>query len=460
MRPELLPFFEKRTALDDTEAEALLAALRSDPTLLEELRAHLAMEDVISRHFLPERAEFDNRVASVSRAHGSSGRFIASVHQRARVAPLPTPRVSPFRLLAPFAAAAALVLAVGVILNVPGQGDDPDDIATFPIDDSFLRVGDRVTDASVLRMTDEVLAAGDRPATRQLDDGSLIELAPRGRATIRPRGQDGGQGMRMDLERGRVRASVEHQAPGQRLVFSTPDVEVEVLGTELMITRDDTGTHVSVRRGSVAVTRHSDNARAVVGEGCSIDVRASSQAPLVVAPSATLDDFDGGVGRWQTGTLGTGWIERRCVPGRDGGSAMELSCNNATGDYSWVFRPFRHGKRDWRRSAGLAFWLDGQGDGRRIQVNIWDNPGSGPKPQPSERFRHVFTDTIAGWRRVELPWSSFVRVPQHLQLDGAPDDGLTLNPMCGMDLVLHSGTKTIVVDDLELLPADPPAAGP
>ncbi len=76
-------------------------------------------------------------------------------------------------------------------------------------------------------------------------------------------------------------------------------------------------------------------------------------------------------------------------------------------------------------------------------------------PDTAERFQASFTDSVAGWQRVSVPVSDFVR--SKVQPVGAPDDGLGLNDVWGYGFSLpYPAGGTYQVDLVERTPFPPP----
>jgi len=77
-------------------------------------------------------------------------------------------------------------------------------------------------------------------------------------------------------------------------------------------------------------------------------------------------------------------------------------------------------------------------------------------PDTAERFESTFTDAAAGWQRVSIPISSFMRSAD--QPDGAPNDGLGLDAVHGYGFALPNGNAggEAKVDLVELIPVPPP----
>ncbi|AZC13140.1 carbohydrate binding domain-containing protein [Microbacterium sp. ABRD28] len=69
-------------------------------------------------------------------------------------------------------------------------------------------------------------------------------------------------------------------------------------------------------------------------------------------------------------------------------------------------------------------------------------------PDDAERFRASFTDDVAGWRYVEVPFDAFERSDE--QPEGAPDDGLQLTSVSGYR-VSTDQAEAVAVDRLQVL---------
>jgi beta-glucanase (GH16 family) len=104
------------------------------------------------------------------------------------------------------------------------------------------------------------------------------------------------------------------------------------------------------------------------------------------------------------------------------------------------------GPQDWSGTDGFGFWFHGAASGLVYQAEIFDNR-SNPASDTAERFDFNFTDDVAGWRYVRIPFSAFRRATD-FQPAGAPNDGLTLTEMWGWALVLPVGSAAPAVDDV------------
>ena len=107
------------------------------------------------------------------------------------------------------------------------------------------------------------------------------------------------------------------------------------------------------------------------------------------------------------------------------------------------------GPQDWSGAAGFSFWFYGTGSGLAYQAEISDNR-SDPNIDTSERFDFEFTDDVAGWRRIYIPWEDFTRATD-FQPAGAPDDGFTLTEIWAWAIVLPQGADIVYFDDFTLV---------
>ncbi|MET9336563.1 glycoside hydrolase family 3 N-terminal domain-containing protein [Nonomuraea sp. NPDC003804] len=110
--------------------------------------------------------------------------------------------------------------------------------------------------------------------------------------------------------------------------------------------------------------------------------------------------------------------------------------------------------QDWTPYEGFAFSVKGTGSGQRIFFEIKDGGGG---PGSSELFESSFTDTEAGWRRVEVKFADFVRRGDY-QPGGAPTDGqLDLERMWGYSMRLPAASSgTLLWDDVQVYGTAPP----
>ncbi|HBX68549.1 MAG TPA: hypothetical protein DEH25_03975 [Chloroflexi bacterium] len=86
--------------------------------------------------------------------------------------------------------------------------------------------------------------------------------------------------------------------------------------------------------------------------------------------------------------------------------------------------------QDWSAYDGISFWMFGSNSGTSMKLTITDDGGEG--------FEALFTDNVAGWKLVSLPWEAFTRASW--QPGGAPNDGLTLTAVSAYGFFLIPGT--------------------
>ncbi|MEU6404474.1 CIA30 family protein [Streptomyces sp. NPDC046985] len=102
---------------------------------------------------------------------------------------------------------------------------------------------------------------------------------------------------------------------------------------------------------------------------------------------------------------------------------------------------------DWSAHKGLRLWWDGQGNGRKIALEIKDGGANG---EASELWTTSFTDDFTGWKQVELPFADFVYRTDYQPVGGI-DHVLGLTQMWGYALTLPTGAKgSFAMDDVEL----------
>ncbi len=113
--------------------------------------------------------------------------------------------------------------------------------------------------------------------------------------------------------------------------------------------------------------------------------------------------------------------------------------------------------QDWSTSEGISLWLHGTGSGTPLFIDILDNRNGGSTTDDAERFTVELTDDTAGWRFLELPFSSFTRKEVG---NGAPADGLGLFEMHGwaFGTLDTGGLRTFYIDDVALYGEAEPSA--
>ncbi len=170
----------------------------------------------------------------------------------ARPATLPLPLRLRRRPVWAAAAAAAVVLAAGGWLF----GRDtlmPQRILAHvdTIDGALYRVGDdgqALADGAAIRPGERLLASRDGGAVIELNDGSIIELAPRSEISLATRWN----GRAIRLNRGNIIVQAAPQRDG-RLFVATDECVVSVTGTIFSVRHGTKGSRVAVLEGEVRV---------------------------------------------------------------------------------------------------------------------------------------------------------------------------------------------------------------
>ncbi len=171
-----------------------------------------------------------------------------------------------------------------------------------------------------------------------------------------------------------------------------------------------------------------------------------------------VDDFEAGLpaGWFQYGDYGSGTaiatnvVATDTVPGAAAGNhALEIAYTSA----GWGGGT---GKNlpgpDWTPYSGFGFWFFGSNSGGVYRVILSDNPNPAVPGDSAERFAYEFSDNLAGWRFIAIPWAAFFRDYAY-QPGGAPDDGLTLTQVQAYALALPGGTRTTYLDHVTLFGA-------
>jgi hypothetical protein len=129
-----------------------------------------------------------------------------------------------------------------------------------------------------------------------------------------------------------------------------------------------------------------------------------------------------------------------------------LQVDHSIGDYGGFGQEFTAvGPQDWSATDGFRFWFKGEDSGRVYTVEL-SGARSDPATDTSTRYNTTFTDDVAGWRLIELPWSAFALSDGHQQ-PGAPlDPDLTLDEIWAWAFVLPAGAGTFLLDDVGILP--------
>jgi beta-glucanase (GH16 family) len=216
----------------------------------------------------------------------------------------------------------------------------------------------------------------------------------------------------------------------------------------------------------------------------SVTLGAVNQATLLIQDNeaidlcrrimVTVDDFeDGLLLAGQHGTIDIGFItwsdgssvsiitttvasgDPLALPGQVGDNiALQFDANiggwgglshlfmNAAGD-TWL-------SQDWSRYNAIGFWLYGEGDGTGLFFEIKDNRTGSDAQDDAEIWTHPFTDDVAGWRYVEIPFSDFTRKEIG---NNAPNDGFGRTEVHGWAFgsLGTGGSQTLYLDNVALV---------
>jgi len=156
-----------------------------------------------------------------------------------------------------------------------------------------------------LKRGDRLQTGRNSAATLELADQTRIQIRPETEVVIRP-APDGGIG----VPAGSISAKVTPQNTGQPLIFSLPNAEVMVLGTELELLSSPGQSEVAVLEGKVQVTRLADDSKRAVSAGQFLPVTESGPLSVVDWPRPADEwsvDFEHG--------LPAGWEGQRMTQG-------------------------------------------------------------------------------------------------------------------------------------------------
>lgn len=105
--------------------------------------------------------------------------------------------------------------------------------------------------------------------------------------------------------------------------------------------------------------------------------------------------------------------------------------------------------QDWSASEGLQLQVHGRGDGTSLFVDVFDNRTPGSTGDDAERWTASFTDDVAGWRTVQLPFAEMTRKEVG---NGAPNDGFQLTEVWGwaFGTLDTDGPASYYLDDVAL----------
>ena len=106
--------------------------------------------------------------------------------------------------------------------------------------------------------------------------------------------------------------------------------------------------------------------------------------------------------------------------------------------------------QDWRSYSGIGFWLYGTGKGTGLFFELKENRNPGSTKDDAETWTHPFTDSVAGWRYVEIPFNAFTS--KNIG-NGAPNDGFTGEQIHGWAFgsLTSGGAQSHYLDNIMLI---------
>ncbi|MCU1656062.1 MAG: glycosyl hydrolase, partial [Pseudonocardiales bacterium] len=101
--------------------------------------------------------------------------------------------------------------------------------------------------------------------------------------------------------------------------------------------------------------------------------------------------------------------------------------------------------QNWSGYGGFSFWVKGTGSGQRVEYEIKDGGTDG---EHSELWQGFFTDSVAGWQHIQVPFADLVKRTDY-QPPGGPSDGvLNLTSMWGFAVNLPQASGHLVFDEV------------
>lgn len=248
------------------------------------------------------------------------------------------------------AAAAGVAVVVSLWAWRPKVTPGPvEEIAWVESPAGVVRVGPAavtVQDGTAVRSGQTVETVGvSSTLTLRRADGTRLYLAGDTAVTLTET-----DGLRVAVGRGNLSADVTPQPPGRPLRIVTPDADVEVLGTRLMVTRSGGVTRVGLLDGHVRVSDPAEKQRLELKAG---DRAEASGGTLRMLPADPVPDrfavrFDGALPPdWQEGEFCSDELPPdsagavRAIPklGRPGGDHHVVTSMNRWDDGMFAIHP-------------------------------------------------------------------------------------------------------------------------
>ncbi|MFW5829201.1 MAG: FecR domain-containing protein [Planctomycetota bacterium] len=191
---------------------------------------------------------------------------------------------------------------------------------------------------------------------------------------------------------------------------------IQVLGTSFRVGMAADGTHLRVQEGRVRILPEGH----IIAAGGGALLRSTGPQ---LFPADAIETFDPMRLDWRLDSNRVVNEALRLVPGEDAHGGY-LRCDRRSvipgelGPWlSCVARLPEPGLTVPADATGIGLWLLGRGDGHAYHLAVRDYSARG-----QEHFIAQFSDSQAGWHRIELPWSAFERWCD-FQHEDAVDDG-------------------------------------
>lgn len=178
--------------------------------------------------------------------------------------------------------------------------------------------------------------------------------------------------------------------------------------------------------------------------GCTLILAGCAHAPKVQIPASIklLDDFDD-ISSWSSFAAPNATVEikKDTCDAANGNAA--LSFKYSMGDWGGIGETFKT-KQNWTINDSLFFAFKGDGNGKKVRVEITDNGG--------ERFEKTITVDFKGWMAFTFPLKDMTR-RKDWQPKDAPDDGLTLTEVEGISFSpIEKGQGDWAIDVVGIVP--------
>lgn len=276
VRDLIARFLEDRDGLDDVEFGRLVEALQNSPTLAQELRVQLTLDDLLAQKLAVDRRDFlsqvSQRVNDYERQVADTFdqvtelRAMAEAERKQPGTHEPTTRGTWWLSLA---SAAAIFLAVGLVAGTFSFGGRPvvatvEEVhGTVEIDRGQGLVAANIGDT--IRVGDEVRTVEGEVAWRYNDDRTLVRLEAHSNGRVSEH-----SGKQVRIDRGALFADIAKQAPGRPMTFLTPHAIATVRGTQLRLVIREDNSELEVTHGAVDFARNDQETpvRVSTNEAC------------------------------------------------------------------------------------------------------------------------------------------------------------------------------------------------